>query len=302
MTEYTEYFDSDGFWKDLIDRFFYPLLKRAVPELHERADITKKQRALDKEFRDILNTGNPEIHASPRFADFVIEVPMKGGDAEYLLFHAEAQGRGGRNLAERMNIYRCLIVAHYHREPVALAVITAGRRRGERFYSHSHYGTRVIYAYNNLVLSELDDRELQTSGNPIDLALYAAKCALGARDELQKFNYLRTLLGLLSERGWDRDDKRDILLFLERAMNLKDRKLERKYTEYRDQLSKEGKIVYIPLGERELAREIEQRGMSKGKEEARVEIARNFLTNGVSPDIIAQSTGLPIERIRSLIN
>jgi Holliday junction resolvase len=56
--------------------------------------------------------------------------------------------------------------------------------------------------------------------------------------------------------------------------------------------------VYIPLGERELAKEI----MEKGKEEARVEIARNCLTNGVSPDIIAQSTGLPIERIRSLIN
>ena len=91
-TDERRYFDSDGLWKDLIDRFFYPLLKRAVPELYEKADITKKPRFLEKEFRDILNTGDPEIHISPHFADFVLEVPLKNGDETWVLFHIEAQG------------------------------------------------------------------------------------------------------------------------------------------------------------------------------------------------------------------
>ena len=56
--------------------------------------------------------------------------------------------------------------------------------------------------------------------------------------------------------------------------------------------------MYIPLGERELAKEIEERGMTKGKEE----VARNLLANGVSTEIIAKSTGLPIEQIRNLMN
>ncbi|GHT02821.1 hypothetical protein AGMMS50276_32840 [Synergistales bacterium] len=58
-------FDKDSLWKDLIDRFFYPLLKRALPELYEKADTKTKQRFLDKEFQDILNTADPDIHKSP---------------------------------------------------------------------------------------------------------------------------------------------------------------------------------------------------------------------------------------------
>ena len=293
-----ENFDYDGFWKDLLNRFLYNLLKRAVPELYEKADASRKHRLLDKEFRDILNTGDRTIHTSPYFADFLLEVPLKNGNDTWILLHCETQGRGGSNLAERMNHYRCLIYAHHRREPVALAIITSGHSKEERFYSHSHFGTKIIYDYNNLVLADLDDGELRESDNPIDLALYAAKCALKAKEELQKFNYLRTLTDILSERGWSREDKRDLLLFLERIMDLKDKELEKQYTEYRNQLNKEGKIMYIPLGERELAQEIKQRGIAEGKEE----VARNLLANGVSLDIITKSTGVPLDRIQSYTN
>ena len=201
-----------------------------------------------------------------------------------------------------MFYYCCLIYAHYRRNPAALAIVTGGHRKEERFYSHSHFGTENIYRYNNLVLADLDDGKLQASDNPMDLALYAAKCALRAKEEIQKYKYLRTLLDLLAERGWSSEDKRDLLLFLERVIDLRDEELEKQYTEYRNQLSKEGKIVYIPLGERELAEEIKQRGMAEGKRQATFEIAKNFLANGVSPDVIAKSTGLPVEQIRNLIN
>jgi len=167
-------FDHDGFWKDLIERFCYYLIKRAVPELYEKIDIGIKPRFLNTEFTDVVNTGDPKIRISPHFADLVFEVPMKDGSNTWVLFHCEAQGRGGSNLSERMNHYRCFIYAHYRREPVALAIIIDGHQKEKKFYAHSHFGTRVIYEYNNLVLAELDDAELQASDNPIDLALYAA--------------------------------------------------------------------------------------------------------------------------------
>jgi len=226
-SETRDNFDYDGFWKDLIKRFFPFLLKRALPELYKKADFKKEPRFLDTEFRDILNTGKREIHKNPHFADFLIEVPLKNGKSEWILFHIESQqGPGGGNITERMKHYHCCIYAHYRREPVALAIIASGRRKKERFYSHSHFGTEIIYRYNNVVLAELDDAELKESDNPIDLALYAAKCALKAKDETRKYKYLRTLLVLLSKRGWSDEDKRDLLLFLERIIDLSDKGLK----------------------------------------------------------------------------
>jgi predicted transposase YdaD len=305
--EKKERFDHDSFWKDLVDLYFYPLLRRAIPELYEDADIETEPRPLDKEFRDILNTGDPEIHTSPHFADFVLEVPLKNGSVEWIILHLELQGRGGGNLCERMNHYRCLIYAHYRREPAALAVITDKRPPSESdFYSHTRYGTNVVYNYNNLVLSELDDDELTSSENPIDLVLYAAKCALKCKKELPKFNFLRKAVGLLNERGWSLKDKRDLLLFIERIINMKDEGLIKQYKEFLEQHSKEGKAMYIPLILRDSAAEIEQRGREEGREkgklEGKLEVARNLLARGISPDIIAESADLPLEKVRALMN
>jgi predicted transposase/invertase (TIGR01784 family) len=197
-----------------------------------------------------------------------------------------------------MHHYNCLIYAHYRREPAALAIIRGGHKKEERFYSHNRYGTESIYRYNNIVLTELDDEELLKSDNPLDLALYAAKLESQSKDEPQKAGYLRKVVRLLVDRGWDWEKTRDLLLFIERILSLKDKKLVRQYKEYRQQLVEEGKIMYIPFYEKEEAEEVERRGMEKGKEE----MAKNLLANGVPPDIIARSAGLPLDKIQSMVN
>ena len=296
-------FDHDGFWKDLIERFFYSLLKRVLPELYERADRETAPRFLDKEFRDVLNTSNPEIHNSPYFADFVLEVPLKNGGAEWVLLHIEAQGRGGRSLAVRMYIYKSLIFAHYQREPVGLAIITDKRPAKESaYYAHKHYGTESIYRYNSLVLPELDDKELLASDNPIDIVLYAAKFALKTKEELRKFNFLRKTVGLLNERGWSTGEKRDLLLFIERIVNMRDETLITRYREVLEQENREGKAMYVPLLLRDSAAEIEQRGIEKGIEKGKLEVARNLLASGMPPEVIAKSANLPLNQIQGLMN
>jgi predicted transposase/invertase (TIGR01784 family) len=64
--------------------------------------------------------------------------------------------------------------------------------------------------------------------------------------------------------------------------------------------------MYVPLILRNSAAEIEQRGMEKGMEKGikkgKLEVARNLLANGVSPDIIAKSADWPLEKIRELMN
>jgi hypothetical protein len=45
-----------------------------------------------------------------------------------------------------------------------------------------------------------------------------------------------------------------------------------------------------------------EEGREEGREEAKEEMAKNLLADGVSPDLIARSAGLPVERIRALMN
>lgn len=300
-----EYFDYDGFWKDLIERFFYLLLKRILPELYEKANVSQQPRFLDKEFRDILNTGNPEIHQSPHFADFVLEVPLKNGVPTWILLHIEIQGSGGdEKLAVRMYHYQCLIYAHYQRVPVALAIITDKRPKNEAsFYSHNEYGTEILYRYNNFVLLDLNGNELLKSENPIDVVFYAAQKAIFCKKEHQKYRYLRIVLRLLTKRGWSVEDKRDLMLFVERIFNLKDEQLIRKYTQYQRKLSEEGKIVYVSLLEREIRQEIKQEISQEYLEKERqkaLATARKMLMRQMPVDVIADLTELPEDEIRSL--
>jgi len=296
----TERFDYDGFWKNLINRFFWNFLEMALPDLYADADTNGEYAFLDTEFTDVLNTGDPEIHTSPHFADYVIKVPMKNGDEEFLILHCEIQGTGGKDLPSRMYHYQCLIFAHFKKAPVALAIITDKRPPSEASsYAHSHYGTKTVYEYNNVVVMDLVDDELLSSDNPITLAFYAAKSALGVKEELQKYTYLRTLADLLAERGWSANDKRDLLLFIERIINLKDKTLIKQYWKFRQQLDKEGKIVYkhwLQEVEEEIA---EERGMTKVEEK----VVRNLLNLGdYSPEKISEIAEVPIERVLALMN
>jgi predicted transposase/invertase (TIGR01784 family) len=43
-------------------------------------------------------------------------------------------------------------------------------------------------------------------------------------------------------------------------------------------------------------------GIAIGTEKGKEEMARNLIASGISPDIIAKSAGLPLERIQSLVN
>jgi len=104
--------DQDGFWKELIKRFCYSLIKRAIPELYEKVDLEKEPRPLDKEFTDVVNIGNPNFRVPPHFADLVFEVPLKDGSNTWIIFHVEAQVPKGGNLPERRNHYSYNIYAH----------------------------------------------------------------------------------------------------------------------------------------------------------------------------------------------
>ena len=44
-----------------------------------------------------------------------------------------------------------------------------------------------------------------------------------------------------------------------------------------------------------------EKGMEKGREEALLQIAKNFLAKGISVDDVSEATGLSIDRVRALL-
>jgi predicted transposase/invertase (TIGR01784 family) len=152
------------------------------------------------------------------------------------------------------------------------------------------------------VLAKLDDDALLANENPMGILLYAAKNALHTKVEHRKYRYLRVAMDRLAERGLDRKDKHDLMLFIERIVNLQDGELIAQYSEHRLQLDREGKIMYIQLLEREKAKELIESGVEKGKIEGKIEVARNLLARGDSPDTVSKIAGLPKKKIRELMN
>ena len=163
-----ERFDFDGFWKDLIERFWRELLKSVLPTLYAVADLAKEPVFLDKELRDVLHI--PDEPAPPRFVDTLLKIPLKDGGEEWILLHIEVQGPGGENLTIRMYRYCALSFAHYDRMPVALAILTSPRgSETTGVFEAVQHGTSIRYQFNTLELDKLVYRFVH---NDINLSQY----------------------------------------------------------------------------------------------------------------------------------
>ena len=135
--------------------------------------------------------------------------------------------------------------------------------------------------------------------NRIGLILYAAKCANeSGGDEGKKFGYLRHISDLWNERGWNTEDKRVILEAVSYLINLTDKGYEERIVEHVRNLkmAKEDQKMFETVFERVSKRE----GMEMGRQEKALEIAKNLLIRGVAPDIIAESSGLSIDEVKTL--
>ena len=292
-----ERFDFDGFWKDLIERFWRELLKSVLPTLYDMTDLTKEPEFLDKELRDVLRL--PNERNSPRFVDTLLKIPLKDGGEAWVLLHIEVQGPGGENLTFRMFGYLCRIFAHYQRMPVALAILTAPRTSETTgVFEASQHGTSIRYQFNTLELNRLDDTRLLASDNPFDLALYAARMAKRSRDdERMKFRYLRELTWQLSRKGWSPRDRHDLLVFIEWIINLKDRGLREEYRVYANEMEGE-KVRYKSWIDEMFQEKFRQEGMTLGRQEGRLEerkvIMERLIAGGISPQQAAAFTGLGV--------
>ena len=287
-----ERWDYDNLFKTLLYRYFWEALKIFLPALYEAADRSEAPEFLDKEMQKVTF----DLGEGANRTDLLVRIKLKNGVNELILVHCEIQGEGGGDLSVRMYRYKQMIYLRYGEEPVGIAVLTAPRPQGEKAsYSWEKFGARVAYEYLNVRVIELNDTVLLAKDSRIGLVLYAAKCVWqSGDDEGKKFQYLRKVTSLWAERGWDRDDKRLILLAIDYLMHLKDEENVKQYVEHVKSLNmnEEDKEMYVSMFERVYKEE--------GRTEERAEIARNMLNDSLAVEKIVQYTNLPREEIETL--
>jgi hypothetical protein len=274
--------------------YFWEALKILLPELYEAANRNVAPVFLEQELQKITL----DLGEGTNRADLLIRIKLKNSGEELILCHCEIQGEGGGDLAIRMYRYKEMIHLRYGEEPIGVAVITAPRPRGEKTsYSWERFGVRVAYDYLNVPVIELDDTVLLAEDSRIGLIFYAAKCMWqSGNDEGKKFQYLRKITGLWSKRGWDRDDKRIILLVVNYLINLKDRDYAKQYVKHVESLrmNEEDREMYVSVFERVYKEE--------GRKKEREEIAENMLNEGLSVDEVSKYTRMPREGVEALRN
>ena len=239
--------DKDSIWKDAIKQYLPLLLKRMMPELYEDVDFSQDLTYLDKELRDTIQVTLSEEHKAAKFIDTLIQVPLKTGKNQWVLLHIEVQGEGGDNISFRMILYCCLIFVHYRRMPVALAILTDKRPSKETpgVFEFKEYGTELIYKYNLFEVYNQKDEDLLNSDNPFDSFIYAAKkYSKYMKEDAQKekLKYLLKITRNLYGRGLNEQDRRRILVFISRLINLKDAGLRKQYFDELKKLEGESKM------------------------------------------------------------
>jgi len=204
----------------------------------------------------------------------------------------------------RMYRYKQMIYLKHGEEPVGIAILTAPRPRGEKSsYSWERFEVRVVYDYINVDVMKLEDEVFLAGDSRIGLVFYAAKCAnLSGDDEGEKFRYLRLLSNLWAKHGWDKEDKRIILLAIDYLINLKNETYVKEMLVHISSLKmkEEDKEMYVSMFERGYKEEGRIEGRMEGRIEGRMEIAKKLLQRNRPIDEIIEDTTLTREEIENL--
>ena len=305
-------YDFDGIWKDFALFFWRDILHDFIPALYDMADLEREAESLDKELHEIIesDTEKENRKSSKRYVDCLLKIYLRNGSEEWVLLHIEIQGRGGEMISLRMFRYHCLIFLRHKRHPASIAILTAKRPKKEGEpgkYNADMFGTKIEYKYHTVKAYEYDDEELLASESPVKLFIYSVKVAAKYRkSNEQKFEYMRKILRVLVDKGWDARQRRIFIMYLEQVMHLSGKEYRIRFREEADTLLEGKKMRYKTVTEEIFEEGITQgitQGIAHGIEKGREEITRSLIALGLLTDEqIASVTKQTPEYIAELRN
>ncbi|NJL12932.1 MAG: hypothetical protein HC913_08005 [Microscillaceae bacterium] len=170
----------DKLWKGIIEDLFEDFLRYFYPEWADEAvDGSQNVVFLDKELTELY----PESAQTTRFADKLVQVPLKTGADLWVLVHVEVQGYRDADFPARMFTYFYRIRDRYQKEILALAILTdKNSRYHPKKYHYQFLKTSLTYRFDTFKLKNKTETALLQPHNPFSIVMQTAFKALQTDD------------------------------------------------------------------------------------------------------------------------
>ncbi|PNW40951.1 UNVERIFIED_CONTAM: hypothetical protein BEN50_14625 [Euhalothece sp. KZN 001] len=291
--------EYDSPWKEALERYLPAFLALCFPSLHHLIDWSQPYLSLDTELREAVR----DADLGTRFADKLFQVFLNDGSVTQLLIHLEVQGQYEANFSERMFVYHYRIFDRCRSPLVSLAVLGDDRPSWRpNSYGYGEGGAQMKLEFLIVKLLDFEEQwqELESSDNlfaPIIMAHLKSKST--TQDAQARAQWKWTIVRGLYQRGYQRGDILELFRVIDWMMVLPEALQE----EFNDQVKQETEETQMPLLshlELEAKAEGRKEGRKEGQKEEKQAVALNFLRMGLSPEQVAQGTGLSLEKIQEL--
>jgi hypothetical protein len=272
----------DRAWKDVLHENADDAISFFIPELAAERDYSKKPQSANPQHPVIGGDSNK----GERTSDLCLSFDLKTGETSRAAFLVEQQHEEDKTLPLRMfqSYYRA---SDEYAIPVTSLAILTGGAKPINMYTSSWYGTSVSFTYNIYSVPRADAEELKRDKRIFAIPVLAAKRMLDAKGSAKKREeYSLELLGLTEARRLNEETMWSFKNFIHRILRIGDKDIDSKVREA-------WKMKFRPIDE--VISDIRIR-------DAKEEVARNFLADGIPPDVVARNTGLELKDVQELLN
>jgi hypothetical protein len=288
----------DRAWKDVINENADDAISFFMPALALERDYSKKPESADP----VHETIGGDSDKGSRISDVCLAVPLISGYSSRAVFLIEEQNTNYKSLPLRLfqSFYRA---SDEFQAPVTALAIFTGTEEPINAYFHSYHGTEINFKFNFYSVKDTDAEKLKQNDQNFALPVLASKRMLESGGKArQREEYSLELLNLVENRGLDNEKAWSLKKFAYRILQIGKDDIDAK-------VKGVWKMRFRPIDE--VVRDIRMRdakeagiaqGIAQGIEQGKEEMARNLLSSGFPPDVIAKSAGLPLEKIQMLTN
>lgn len=241
--------DYDSPWKEVLEKYFKDFIAFFFPKVYNGIDWSGGYEFLDKELQKVVR----DATLGRRFVDKLVKVWRKTGKEAWILIHIEVQGQVEKKFAERLYIYNYRLFDRYRCRVVTLAVLADERSnwRPQKF-GYKLWGCEAYLKFPIVKLLDYKKhiQELEKSTNPFAVVVLAhLKSQATHRKPKVRFQWKVSLIKMLYERGYSREDILELLRFIDWVMVLPE-DLEQRFTAILEQYEEERKMQYVTSFER----------------------------------------------------
>jgi hypothetical protein len=274
----------DEAWNDILIQCADDAVEFFMPDLGANRDYSKGAELMSEDM-PLLKA---DTDKGRRVVDICLSVYLRGGGVQRVALIAEQQHRKDPDFARRMytTFYRASDRLQY---PVTSLAIFTGSVWSAGPYEYECYGTRLHFEYNVYRVAEADIDILRQDERPFAAVVLAAALMLkSGGDPNNRGRYARELLGLMTERDYDKRRKKAILDFVRRVFRIQDADMS-------PEIKEEWNVRAIPI--EEAAKEVwirhaREEGREEGMENGKLAVARSMRSDGLPIETIKKYTGL----------